>query len=107
VYVNISKRRVAAALISSVLFVGLSIPANGQQQLQQLAAQPPRVAPDHLPQLPQQQLTPVRQHGDQLQRAEPWNTSVKKSRFHIFKSLGRHIKPFTSVPTYMPPWQDR
>ena len=95
------------ALISLVLLVGMSIPANGQPPPQQQAAQQQQVAPGRLPQQPQQQLTPYRQHGDQGQRAEPRDTSLKKSRFLILKSLERHIKPLASVPAYMSPWQKR
>ena len=104
--VNTLNRMVAAAIVSSVLFLGLSIPANGQQQPQQQAAQQQQVAPDRLPQQPQQQLTPYRQHGDQGQRAKPRDTSLKKSRFLILKSLGGHIKPLPSVPADMYPWQN-
>ena len=101
--VNTLNRRVAAALVSSVLFVGMSIPANGQQQPQQQAAQQQEVAPDRLPQQPQQQLTQYRQHGDQGQRAEPRDTSLKKSCFLILKSLGGHIKPLAFSPSrYVP-----
>lgn len=38
------RRVVAAAIVSPVLFLGLSIPANGQQQPQQPAAQQQQVA---------------------------------------------------------------
>jgi hypothetical protein len=64
VNINILNRRVAAAIVSSVLFVGMSIPTRGQPQPQQQAAQQQQVAPDRLPHEPQQQLTRYRQHGD-------------------------------------------
>jgi len=107
VLIDILNRRVAAALISSVLFIGMSIPANGQQPPRQQAAQPQEVAPDRLPRQPQQQPTQYRQHRDQGQRADPRGTPLKKKCSLTLKSLGRHIKPFAPVPTYMPPWQNR
>jgi hypothetical protein len=107
VNIHILNRLVAAAVVSPVLFVGMSIPANGQQQLQQQAAQQQEVAPDRLPRQPQQQLTQYRQHGEQGLRAEPRNISVKKSRFLVLKSLGGHIKPLPLVPANMSPWQNR
>ena len=104
--VNTLNRRVASALISSVLFVGMSMPANGQQQSQQQVAQQQQVARDRLPPQPQQ-LTQYHQHEDQGQRAKPRNTSLKKSRLLILKSLGRHIKPLPSAPADVYPWQNR
>jgi hypothetical protein len=106
VNVDTLNRMVAAAIVSSVLFVGMSIPANGQQPPQPEAAQQQEVAPDRLPPQPQPQLAPYRQPGDQGQRAKPRNTSLKKSRFLILKSPGRHIKPLPSVPADMSPWQN-
>ena len=106
-HVNISNQMVAAALFSSVLFVGMSIPAKGQQEPQQQAAQQQQVAPEGLPQQPQQQLTQYRQHVDQGQRAEPRDTSLKKRCFLILKSLGGHIKPLPSAPADMSTWQKR
>ena len=105
--VNTLNRRVASALISSVLFVGMSMPANGQQQSQQQVAQQQQVARDRLPQQSPQQLTPFGQQGDQGQSAELRDTTLKKSRFHILKSLGRHIKPLPSAPADVYPWQNR
>jgi len=105
VRVNILNQRVAAALISSVLFAGMNIPAKGQQQPQQQAAQQQQVAPDRLPQ--QQQLTQYRQHWDQGQRAKPRNTPLKKRGFLILKSVGGHIKPLPSAPEGISPWLNR
>ena len=105
--VNTLNRKAAATIVSSVLFVGMSMPANGQPQPQQQAAQQQPVAPDRLPQQPQQQLTQYRQQGDQGQRAEPLNTSLKKKCFLLLKSLGGHIKPLASIPVDMSPWQKR
>jgi hypothetical protein len=107
VNVNTLNRMVAAALISSVLFIGMSIPANGQQPPQQRAAQEQRVVPDRLPQQPQQQLTQYRQHVNLGQRAELRHTSRKKKCFLILESLGGHIKPLASVPADMSPRQKR
>jgi len=103
VNVNTLNRRVASALISSVLFVGMSMPANGQQQSQQQVAQQQQVARDRLPQQSPQQLTPFGQQGDQGQSAELRDTTLKK----ILKSLGRHIKPLPSAPADVYPWQNR
>jgi hypothetical protein len=105
VYINISNRMVAAALISLMFLVGISMLANGQQPPQQQASQ--RVVPDHIPQQPQHQLTPYRQHGDQGQRTKPRNASLKKSCSLILKSLGGHIKPLPSAPADMSSWQNR
>jgi len=82
------------------------MPANGQQQPQQ-AAQQQEVAPDRLPQQPQQPLTQYRQHWDQGQRAEPRDTSLKRRCFLILKSVGGHIKPLPSARANMSTWQKR
>ena len=105
--VNTLKWRVAAALISSVLFAGMSMPANVQQPPQQKAAQQQQVAPDLLPQQPQQRITPYPQHRDEGQPAEPRHQSLKKRCFLILKSLGGHIKPLPSVPADAYSWQNR
>jgi hypothetical protein len=107
VNVNTLNRRVESAMVGSVLFLGLSISANGQQLPQQQGPQQQPVAPDRLPPQPQQQLTQYRQRGDQGQRAKPRNTSLKKSRFLILKSLGGHIKPLPSAPADVSPRQYR
>ena len=102
---NTLNQRVAALLVSSVLFVGMSISTYGQQQAQQQAAQPQEVASDRLPQQPQQQVALYHQHGDQGQRADPRNTSLKEKCFLLLKSLGGHIKPLPPIPEDMSPWQ--
>jgi len=107
VIINTLNRRVAAALISSVLFVGMSKSAKSQQQAPQPAAQQQEGALDRLPQQPQQQLTQYHQHGDQGQRAKPRDASSKKSRFLFLKSLGGHIKPLPSAQVDMYTWQKR
>jgi hypothetical protein len=107
VHINTLNRMVGMALISSALFVGMSITANGQQPPRQQAAQQQQVAPDRLPQQPQQQLTPYPQHLDQGQPVKARDTSLKKSRFLILKSVGGHIKPLPSVAAGMYPWQNR
>ena len=105
--VNTLNRMVAAAVVSSVLFVGMSIPTHGQQPPQQQVAQQQEVAPERLRQQPQPQLTQYRHHGDQGRRAEPRVTPLKKRCFHILKSLGGHIKPLPSASADMSPWQKR
>jgi hypothetical protein len=57
VHVHNLNRIVLAALSSSMLFIGTSIPANGQQPPQQLATQEQQVVPDRIPPQPQQELT--------------------------------------------------
>ena len=104
--VNTLNRMVAADLISSVLFVGMSISTYGQQPQQQ-AVQLQQVAPERLRQQPQPQLTQYRHPGDQGRRAEPRVTPLKKRCFHILKSLGGHIKPLPSASADMSPWQKR
>jgi hypothetical protein len=63
------------------------------------------VAPDRLPQQPQQHLTPYPQHRDQGQPAEPRDTSLKKRCLLILKSVGAHIQPLPSAPADMYPWE--
>ena len=104
--VNTLNRIMAAAVVSSVLFLELSIPANGEQQPQQPAAQQQQVARDRLPQQPPRQLTPYRQHGGQGQRAKPRNRSLKKTSLIILKSLGGHIHPLPSAMADMYPWEN-
>jgi hypothetical protein len=104
VKVNTLNRRVAAALISSVLLVGMSLSTYGQQPPRQQAAQEQQVAPDRLPQQPQQQPTQYRQHRDQGQRADPRGTPLKKKCSLILKSLGGHIKPLPSALTNCCRW---
>jgi hypothetical protein len=88
--------RIVLALTSSVLFVAMSLPANGQQPSQQQAFQPQKVASDRLARQPQ--LTSDRPPEDQGQRAKPRNSFWKKSRFLILKSLEGHVKPLNQVP---------
>jgi hypothetical protein len=59
------------------------------------------VAPDRLPQRPQQHLTPNPHHRDPGQPAEPRDSSLKKRCFLILKSLGGHITPLATVPANM------
>jgi hypothetical protein len=106
VNVNTLNRMVAADLISSVLFVGMSISTYGQQPQQQ-AVQLQQVAPERLRQQPQPQLTQYRQPVDLGQRADRRVTPLKKRCFHILKSLGGHIKPLPSASADMSPWQKR
>jgi hypothetical protein len=103
VYVDTLSRTVGVALISLVLWMGMTTPANGQPQPQ--AAPQQAVLQDRLLPPPQPQLTPYRPYGDQGQRVEPGHTSLKKSRFLFLKSLGGHIKPLASVPADMSPWE--